>query len=215
MRLSTPALAIALLSAAAPSYAQQLSVGVRGGLNFATADAEGSAFSQDVGSRSGFHTGILGVVDISKNFALQTEVIYSQKGFGTGNGSFDLSVDYIEFPVLAVIKIPGNISPHLYVGPVLGLESGCRVSSGSVEDVDCEAAITETLGTPRTRGADSGIMLGAGVTLDVGFGALLLDALYSYGLTDISEPTDQIESIQTRTFYLSAGFIRSIGATGG
>lgn len=205
----------ALLVAAGPVRAQQLSYGTRGGLNLGTAKTKGSGFGGDVGYRTGLHAGILAAVDISKHFALQTEFMYSQKGFGTGDGSFDLSVNYFEIPVLAVLKIRGDISPHLYIGPVLGIEAGCRVSSGSVKDVDCEAPITQTLGTPRTRGADSGLMFGGGVTLDIGFGALLLDAIYNYGATDISESTDQIESIQTRTLYFSIGLLRPIGSTGG
>jgi hypothetical protein len=216
MRLSALAMTVLLISVAAPGrgHAQQLSVGVRAGLNLATSDVEGPAFSSDAGYRTGVHGGVLAIVDISTNFALQTEVVYSQKGFGQGDGDLGLSVDYFEVPVLAVIKIPGSLSPHLYVGPVLGIESRCRASRGD-EEVGCESAAADVLGTPRTRGADSGIMFGAGVTLQTRFGGLLLDVLYNYGLTDVSEPTDEIDGITARTLYFSIGLVRSIGATGG
>ncbi len=215
MRLSALAVTVLLLSATAPGrvHAQQLSVGVRAGLNLATSDAEGSAF-RDVGYRTAFHGGILTIVDISRRFALQTEAIYSQKGFGSGDGNLSLSVDYVELPLLGVIKIPGPLSPHLYVGPVLGIEARCRASAGG-DSVDCESAAADLLGAPQTRGADSGVIVGAGVTLDTRFGGLLLDVFYNNGFTDISEPTDRIDRISTRTLYLSIGLVRSIGAAGG
>lgn len=208
-RLALPILVVvaALAVSAEPVHAQKLMFGVRGGLNYATADVKGSAFAQDVGARTGFHAGILGAVEISKNFAIQTEVMYSQKGFGKGDGDLALSLNYIEIPVLAVIKIPGNISPHFYLGPVLGLETLCKVTFAG-ESVDCDQA---SEGLPRTKGADSGIIFGAGVTLDAGFSHLLLDAWYNHGLTHVAEPSEEVENIQTRTVYLSVGFARPIG----
>jgi Outer membrane protein beta-barrel domain len=214
-RLTLPLVAALLIAAAHSAPAQQLTWGVRGGLNLATADVGGSLFAQDVGGRTGFHAGILGIVDISENFALETDVLYSQKGFGTGDGDVSLSLNYFEIPVMAVIRIPGSVSPHLYLGVELSLESGCTVSSGALQDVSCDDIRAENARVPRTKGADSGLMFGAGVTVDVGFTSLLIDVLYDYGLTDISEPTEEIDSIKTRTLLLSVGATWPIGSTGG
>lgn len=214
-RLTLPLVAALLIAAAHSAYAQQLTWGVRGGLNLATASVEGSLFAEDVGSRTGFHVGILGIVDISKNFALETDILYSQKGFGTGDGDVSLSLNYFEIPVMAIIRIPGSVSPHLYLGVELSLESGCTVSSGALQDVSCDDIRAENARVPRTKGADSGLMFGAGVTVDVGFTSLLIDILYDYGLTDISELTEEIDSIKTRTLFLSVGATWPIGSTGG
>jgi hypothetical protein len=200
-----------LLLAAQPVYAQALSFGVRGGLNYATADVKGEDFPHAVGYRTGFHLGILGNVDIAKNFALQTNLLYSQKGFTEGDGDVALKVDYLEIPVLAVIKFPAKISPHIYLGVVLGLETGCKVSSGDIKDIGCDEATEQNLETPRTKGADSGLMFGGGVTFDFGSGGILLDAIYNYGLTDVSEPGGGIDDLKTRTFYLSAGYALPLG----
>lgn len=206
-QLALPLVA-ALLLAAQPAYAQALSFGVRGGLNYATADVKGEDFPHSVGYRTGFHVGILGNVDIAKNFALQTNLLYSQKGFTEGDGDVALKVDYIEIPVMAVIKFPAKISPHIYVGVVLGLESGCKASVGDIKDVKCDEADPDS---PRTKGADSGLMFGGGVTFEMGSGGILLDAIYNYGLTDISEPGGGIDDLKTRAFYLSAGYVLPIG----
>lgn len=211
MKHTALALAAALLLAAQPVYAQALSFGVRGGLNYATADVKGEDFPDAVGYRTGFHAGILGNVEIAKNFALQTEFMYSQKGFSKGDGDVALKLNYLEIPVMAVIKFPAKISPHIYLGVVLGLETGCKVSSGDIENVDCDAAIQQNLDTPRTKGADSGLMFGGGVIFDLGSGGVLLDAIFNYGLTDISEPGGGVDDMKTRTFYLSAGYVLPIG----
>lgn len=194
--------------------AQDLEFGVRGGLTQATASLEAEeGFDENVGYRTGFQIGIIGSVGIAKNFAVQTEVLYSQKGFGENDANTRLSLDYVEIPVLAVIKLPARISPHLYLGVVLGLETGCKVSTAEVSDVDCEATIAENLGTPRTKGADSGVLFGGGVTLAAGPGSLLIDALYNYGLTNISEPGTDVSKIETRTLNVSAAYTFSIGGS--
>ncbi|UCC71607.1 MAG: PorT family protein [Gemmatimonadota bacterium] len=207
-RLTLLAFAAALLITAAPAQAQQLRFGVRGGLNFASADAEGDLFIEGTGSETAYHFGVLGAVDISSWFALQTEVWYSRKGFAEGDGGVALKLTYIEIPVLAVIAPNLPLSPRFFSGPVLGLESSCEVTfEGETEK--CEDARP---GAPRTKGADSGIIFGAGIGFDFGPGSLLADIWYNYGLTDISEQSDEIDSVKTRTWSISAGYVVPLGS---
>jgi hypothetical protein len=204
-------LAAAIILAAQPAHAQALSFGVRGGLNYSNTSIK-SEPEVDVGNRTGYHAGVVGYVDIAKNFALQTEMMYSQKGFAEGSSDIALKVNYFEIPVYAVIKLPTKISPHLYAGFVLGLETGCKASVGNVKDVDCDAAFEENNQTPRTKGADSGVMFGGGVTFDLGPGDMLIDAIYNYGLTNIAETGSDITELKSRTFYLSAAYLFPIGS---
>ncbi len=206
MRNSLPLL-LAAFFATAESAAQNVAVGTRAGFNLATADVQGSLFDQDVGSRVGFHAGLLGSVDITSNVAVQTEILFTRKGFGTGDGAVELQVDYFEIPVLAVLRIPGRLSPHLNLGVYLGLEASCKASTTTVEDANC----SDIANGPATQGADSGVLLGTGIALDVGFGSLLIDILYNHGLTDFSEATGNVDSMKTRTLYLSAGLTRALG----
>ncbi len=199
--------AVLLAVPLASAQAQQVTLGARGGVNVANADAQGSLFSQDVGTTGAFHFGVLASVEITRILGLQTNVLYSRKGFAEGDGSVELGVDYIEIPVLATLTLPSRLAPHLYLGVFLALESRCRVSTATVTDEDCSEAVD----APRTRGADSGLMLGGGVTWDVGFSSLLLDLLYQHGFTDISELSDDVDSIKTRTVYLSAGLTFPLG----
>ncbi|MGD2216133.1 MAG: porin family protein, partial [Gemmatimonadales bacterium] len=153
MKRLTIAMLAASLTLATPAQAQRLHYGLRGGVNIAAADAKGSVFTGDTGTQTGYHLGLIGLVDISSWFALQTEVLYSKKGFSEGDASVAIDLTYFEIPVLAVIKLPLPMSPRLFSGPVLGIESGCNVTFEG-EEQDCETAIP---GAPRTKGADSGI----------------------------------------------------------
>ena len=56
-------------------------------------------------------------------------------------------------------------------------------------------------------------MFGLGAAMRLGPGSIFADAIYNYGLTDISEPSLDVDSIKTRTFYLSLGYMFSVGET--
>ncbi len=206
-RLTLAILAAFLVLTAAPAQAQRLHFGVRGGVNMGAAETEGTAFIGETGTQTGYHLGLILAADISDWFALQSEVWYSKKGFSEGDGTAALDLTYFEIPVLAVIKLPLPLSARLFSGPVLGLESGCKVTfEGETED--CEFAVQ---GAPRTKGADSGIIFGAGLGFDFGPGMLTGDIWYNHGLTDISEHSESVETIKTRTWYFSAAYIMTLG----
>ncbi|UCC82592.1 MAG: PorT family protein [Gemmatimonadota bacterium] len=208
MKRLTLAILAASLLAAAPAQAQRIHFGLKGGVNVADAETKGTTFNAETGTRTGYHFGLIGLVDISSWFALQTEFLYSKKGFSEGASGVALDLAYFEIPVLAVIKLPLPLSPRLLTGPVLGLESGCDVTFEGETD-SCEKA---RQGAPRTKGADSGIIFGASLGFDFGPGTLTGDVRYNHGLTDISESSETIDSIKTRTWYFSAGYIMTLGS---
>ncbi|NIR44879.1 MAG: PorT family protein [Gemmatimonadetes bacterium] len=206
-------LALALIAAlwaagAEPAVAQVVSAGVRGGLNWATSDVGGFLFTEDVGTRSGSHVGLIAKADLSRYFAVQFEAVYSQKGFAEGDGVVALDVNYVELPVYLVVQLPGRISPHLLAGLVLGLETGCTATTATQRDVTC----ADIAAGPRTKGADSGLIFGLGVSLDAGPGQAFVDGVYNLGLTDIAQVSLEVTRIKTRTFYASAGYMIKIGS---
>jgi hypothetical protein len=207
-RLRLAMLALPLLLAAAPAQAQRVHYGLRGGINRASSETVGSAFDAETGTRTGYHLGLMALVDISDWFSLETEVLYSKKGFAEGDVGIALDLTYFEVPVLAVVKLPLPLSLHVYSGPVLGIESRCEVTFEG-ETTDCESA---RQGAPRTRGADSGIIVGAGLGFDFGPGMLMGDIRYNHGFTDISESSETVGSIKTRTWYVSAGYLFTLGS---
>jgi hypothetical protein len=210
MRRLTLFLAAALLVAGADSASgQMVKAGVQGGLNIATADVKGDFFTEDVGTRTGMHLGITAWVDLTKYFAVRADAMYSQKGFGKGDGDVSVSVNYIEIPLYFVFQIPATVKPYLLFGVVLGLESSCNVSTASETNVPC----ADVSSAPQTKGADSGLVFGLGAETKFGPGFIFADAIFNYGLTDVSEPSLEIKSITTRTFYLSLGYTFNICQT--
>ncbi len=207
-RLVLPLIAALWAAGVEPAVAQVVSAGVRGGFNSATADVRGSLFTEDVGTRTGYHLGLIAKADISRHFAVQFEAVYSQKGFSEGDGAVTLDVNYVEIPVYFVLQIPGRISPHLMAGAVLGLETGCTASTSTEQDVSC----ADIAVGPRTKGADSGLAFGLGASLEFGPGKMFVDGFYNVGLTDIAQVSQQVTSIKTRTVYGSVGYMITIGS---
>lgn len=207
MRRLTSVLVAATLAAANSAQAQRLAVGLRGGATIASADAKGAAFSSDVGSTAGLHIGAVFAVDIARNFGFQTGAQYARRGFDDDPG-VKLELTYIEIPVLFSVKLPGTISPHIYGGGILGLESGCTATNIFAPDgKNCESVRD----APATKDADAGLMFGAGVTLNAGPGQLLFDLLYNLGISDIAEFSEDADSIKNRAWYVSGGFLLPLG----
>ncbi len=217
-RLSLPILGVLLsISAADVGRAQELAVGFRGGLDITSADFEGSLL-ESTSSRTGWSGGLVLSALITRTVELQTGGWISKKGFdgvdSSGGGTTEVDQTYFEIPMLIGVRIPGKISPHLLAGPVLGLELSCNLTAPNFPNgVNCD----DPIDAPRTKGADFGILFGAGVEVSVGRVSLLADALYNLGLTDISEFSvgGQISSIKSRAFYLSFGVLWPIGGTRG
>ncbi len=204
-------LAAALLIAGAQTASgQMVTAGIQGGLNMATADVKGSVFTGDVGTRTGYHMGIMAKVDITPYFAVRVDAMYSQKGFAKGSGDIAAAINYVEIPIYFVVQIPAKIQPYLMLGAVLGLETSCKLTTSTLDNVPCAEVSSLPI---QTKGADSGLMFGLGVDTKLGPGLIFADAIYNYGLTDISEPSLEVDHVKTRTFYLSLGYMFSVGTT--
>ena len=215
-RLSLPILGVLLsISAADVGRAQELAVGFRGGLDITSAEFEGSLL-ESTSSRTGWSGGLVLSALISRTVELQTGGWISKKGFDgvdSSGGTTEVDQTYFEIPMLIGVRIPGKISPHLLTGPVLGLELSCNLTTPNLDGVNCD----DPIDAPRTKGADFGILFGAGVEASVGRVSLIADALYNLGLTNISEFSvgGQISSIKSRAFYLSVGVLWPVGGTRG
>ncbi len=99
---------------------EQMHIGIKAGINYSNVyDTESKDFTAD--GKVGFAGGVFLSIPIGKFIGVQPEVQYSQKGF-TGKGTilgsaytFTRSTDYIEVPILFMIK---PIAPlALVLGP--------------------------------------------------------------------------------------------------
>ncbi len=191
-----------LCLAAVPATGQGVALGLRGGLNSATAKI--STDGLDKTPRTTYHAGGIFGIGITRTFGLQLEGVYSRKGFATeADAAGALELAYIQIPLLAVGIVPTSpsspITPHVFAGPSFGFEVACKVSDGSGGSVRCSD------GGATTNTFEFGLLFGVGLSIGKGSMAFLIDVAYDWGLTDIADGAGS--SVKNRTFMASAGFI--------
>jgi len=132
---------------------------------------------------------------------IQPELLTITKGQDEDLGKLEL--EYIEVPVLVHLPLTmgSTFSPYVIAGPAFGFEVGCQVET-TTED-DCDDAGTAA---PQDRKSiDVGITAGGGLAFAMGPGALLLEARYNWGLTNILD-TDTDASMKNRYAAFFVGY---------
>lgn len=180
--LLTMILALGLsLGAMEPMGAQETSIGVRGGLSAAYTlfEVEGLN-SREV--RPGLLAGAVFAYQLRPWMALQTEVLFAQKGWTAAEREGGMRVSHIEVPILLRLQHSGRLQPHVLIGPSFSLEVGCSFDENpETGRVDCDHP-SISLDRPSI---DTGFMAGAGIGRTMGSGTLSFDALLSVGLRDV------------------------------
>ena len=139
----------------------QVSLGLKGGLNFNSADVSGGGFD----SKTGYHFGAYAVVKAGP-IGIQPEAYFSVQNISSDAGDFDLS--YIQVPVLLRLGFAKIL--YFNAGPQFGINTKAKDPSG--------ADLTNFKST------DISAAVGAGLDLPMGLGAQLR---YVKALTNASE----------------------------
>ncbi|MCK4321302.1 PorT family protein [candidate division WOR-3 bacterium] len=157
-------------------FAQGLTFGVKGGINYNKFFGENSEGSE---WKLGFAAGAVAAFDVTDMLIIQPEVLYSMKGSGIEGVDASWDLTYIEIPVLLKYSIPmdGMIAPNLFIGPSLGILISSEVT---LADVTVDAK-------DETKSIDFGVVFGAGVDFDLGTGKVTIDGRYTYGFTSIDD----------------------------
>ena len=212
-KLSTVLLAVFLTAAfASPGLAQNMTAGVKGGIDFANVDEE----DEDTDWKLGFSAGAFLGIDLHEYFRLQFEGQYVQKGTEWSEDGVDITfkLNYVELLVPATLTIPmenSSVTPRLYAGPSVAFELSCKVTGeidGESESFDCE----EVPGGPvETKSVDFGVFFGGGVDIAVGNGAITLDVLYNLGLSNINDAEGETEDVKNRNIQILIGYGFKLG----
>ncbi len=186
MKIAIKTLALAALTAAGlfttdVQAQSRVRTGIKGGLSASTLQFNNVDFSNRK-ERIGFHAGVFTQIPVGSAFAIQPELLYTNKGASSnyrslgqdGNASFNLN--YIDLPVLATFKLGDAV--EIQAGPYAGylLNSGVSNTGGILGS----SAIN--LGTDQFNRLDYGLAGG----INVYFGQVLLGARYSQGLQKIA-----------------------------
>ena len=138
--------------------AQEVTFGVKGGVNFSNWDA-----NADTDGITSFYIGGLADFALSESFHVQPELLFSSEG--AESGDVDLGASFLRIPVMA----------KYYVADGLSLQAGPNFGFLISEDDALEDAL---------KSFDVALGLGAGYELESG---LFFDARYNLGLTDLSD----------------------------
>jgi opacity protein-like surface antigen len=106
------------------SFGQDFSFGIKGGYTNTYISNPAFYSSTEFNHRNGFIAGGLINYSLNKNFSVQGEVLYSQKGYyhtGVGlvpnpSGNYLYNYNYIDVPVLFKMKFGDVVNPFLMTG---------------------------------------------------------------------------------------------------
>lgn len=195
-------LGILLLTAGSVGAEVTLTAGMKAGLNIANtvgSDAGGEE------SRTGMIGGGFVSINFSKWFAIQPELLYTQKGskststrvflFGadtlTQRGTFTSKLSYVELPLLFKFNIvnESDIVPSIYAGPSLALRAS--------PSVEFEGTVTDSTGTREftsdenaseiVTSSDLGLVVGAMVGIESGDGLVFGEVRYTRGFSSYDD----------------------------
>lgn len=155
------------------AQAQNVNLGLKGGLNLASWSADGSGV--DYENRVGFHGGLLAQFHVSPQFAIQPEVVYSSQGtkYTIGNQEHNLAMNYVNIPVMLQAKLGGGL--YAQAGPQIGFLT-------SVSD---KVGDTETGFFDKSDFKDNDVAIGFGLGYQ-GASGIGVDARYNLGVSNIN-----------------------------
>lgn len=157
-------------------------------------------------------------IDFNKNFGLQTEIEFTQKGQGwkqtIDSAKFTAKqvLNYLQFPVLAVARV-GNekIKGVFYLGPYFSYWSGGYYQDAVSVDKQSENSNTEKyIFNSDDMRFDVGLTTGAGANFKVGKGWIELTARHNLGFLSISKKDSAIPDLFNCNFNLSVGYLYTI-----
>lgn len=190
-----------------PSAAQDLVVGVKGGLNIADIHAEDAGEETETDTRTGLLGGLFAEIRLGEVFALRPEGLFTRKGTSSEEEgvTVEADLDYLEVPVLLAARIPTGtrVRPRAFAGPAIAFETKCElegVQGGTAVAFDCEEFEAED--PFDTEDTDLGVVLGAGLEVEGDRLTFLLDGRYTHGLTDLID--EERVTIENRVWSVSA-----------
>ncbi|MBC7572215.1 MAG: PorT family protein [Spirosoma sp.] len=199
-----------LLLFATASAQQRFSAGPRVGLTYSTFAGDAQNFS----SKPGISAGAFLMYSSLNHFGISGDVLYSQRGAkynvpGPVVNSDKRTVNYLEIPIALryFLTLKGNFRPNVYFGPALAFKLNAKQSS-IIENGRAQA--TRDISS-EFRPVDLGVLAGFQLNWP-GLGTaqrFLIDARYTYGLSDIT--TNNNLRINNSAFTLSLGYGFGVG----
>lgn len=155
--------------------AQHVEPGIKAGLNVATVRYPNSPANYD--PRVSFHVGGLAHVHLTKEFAIQPELVFSGQGFKSGNSSYKFN--YLNIPVLVQYMFKSGF--RLETGPQVGFLLSANETTNNIK-----TDVKDDL-----KSVDLAWAFGAGYIMPSGFG---FDARFNLGIAKVNNDPGGIKT---------------------
>ncbi|MDO5664813.1 MAG: porin family protein [Bacteroidia bacterium] len=203
-------LVLAMVAMVGAMSAQELTFGVKGGLNMSNFTGKGV---KDTKMKLGFNVGIAADYEFAENMAIQSGLYFMSKGakkeiaLGKDKITHTANAYYLQIPVHFAYKV--DIAPEtrivFHAGPYVAYGVGGKSKYDSkYTDILKKAGISLDQNTFDKKVGykpfDAGIGLGVGAE----FGSFLVDLGWDMGLVNISRVKDA--PVKTQNAYLSVGY---------
>ncbi len=227
----------ALLSLLGSGMYAQISIGLRGGVNFAKWKLNTEDTEQDLNDYLKYMTApyisVPVELSLSNNFAIQLEPSYLQQGTRTyikeeesfESGIIELEfeskmrINYIALPAMAKGKFSaGKVRLYVMGGPQVAYAIDGKVKAKETLTINGESETEESSesidwdDSALTR-FDFSLVFAGGLELPLGPGAVIFDARYLLGLQNLNKEKDDLfdQKIYNRGIGLSAGYRIPLG----
>jgi hypothetical protein len=171
MKISTIVLLFSVLVTVS-AQAQHVNVGLKAGLNLYNVNNSNAV---DYNMKPGLYAGLLGHIHVSKQFAIQPELLYSAQGvsYTVSGTQTKLKLGYINVPVMLQYMFDNGF--RLQAGPQVGFLVNAKSETGG-SNTDIKS---------NYKAVDFAVGAGVGyIHVPSGFG---VDARYNLGLSDIND----------------------------
>jgi Outer membrane protein beta-barrel domain len=201
VRIHFSLMVVAFVGGGSLAMAQGVSVGVKGGVSFATL-SDDSSQDVDLDRRTGIVAGGFVTWPAGGLFSVQLEGLYTQKGaaFDQSGVTGTTKLDYFEVPLLFVVSTapPRSGGPSLQVfgGQYIAFKvsaKGTGSFQGETVDVDIPDEEIDKV--------DLGVIVGAGAA----FGRLSIEGRYTIGLKNINNDANDPTKVRNRSLAILAG----------
>ncbi len=188
-------LAIAVVIGFGVSNAQSVRYGVKAGLN--VSNVSNLEADIDYGSRTAYHLGAMAEIGLTRQFAVQPEILYSVQGVKAkeGKATATLNLSYINVPVMAKYYVVNGLS--LEAGPQIGF---LTTAQEKLEGVGEESGTNDI--KKYVKKVDFGLNFGASYD----YQNFNLGVRYNLGLTDIAKERDGGDANKNGVFQVSLGY---------
>ncbi len=169
-------------------YSQNSRTGIKGGINFSSLSTDGN---NDKNLKMGLNAGVFTKIPFNDVFAIQPELLYSNKGIklnydesAIADGDSKFNLNYIDLPVKLVFNLSEDF--EFQVGPYVSYLLNANIDTNADVLNFFQVNSADEIDRDRFNSFDYGLTAGLGFDLD----PLIFGVNYNLGLNQVAKNDD-------------------------